>query len=143
MTRSQFGLLVDRAWRQGPSWFRGPADRPPGPGVARRLGGRLGAVLPPDYIWFVCEYGGGRFGRAVVYSADEISDRYICRNQPVPFRRDFVAVAGAGVNRYVGFPLTGGVCPDRIIALDARLDRLEPTAYPGFLAYLAAAALPW
>jgi hypothetical protein len=124
MLRSEFGALVDRAWRTSPEWFRATPDRPPGPGVAQRLRDRLGALLPADYLWFLHEYGGGAFGCAVVFSADESSAGHLCRNQPVPRRSEFIAVTADALGT-LGFAVLAGACPDRMMRLYTGTDRIE------------------
>ncbi len=105
-----------------------------------RVSRQLGVELPGDYAWFLREYGGGDFGLATVYSADEHSDFYVIDRQPgKPDQMLAFSDNGAG-DLYV-FPVEDGVAADEVLWFDHEIDELAPSERGGFLGFVARTGL--
>jgi hypothetical protein len=136
MDRKTFADLVEAARNAHPVWFDLPSDALASDVDLERVGRQVGVELPDNYAWFLREYGGGDFGFATVYSADEHSDFYVVNRQPgAPDHTLAVSDNGAG-DLYV-FPVEDGVAADEILWLDHETGELTHGEGGGFLSFVA------
>jgi hypothetical protein len=141
MDRKSFAELVDAARTAHPVWFDLPSDALASDADLERVSCRLGVELPADYVWFLREYGGGDFGFATVYSADESSDFYVVDRQPSEAGQVFLAFSDNGAGDLYVFPVEDGVATDEVHWLDHETDDLAPSRRGGFLSFVARTGL--
>lgn len=143
MTRREFADLVERTRAERPRWF--DPERPDALADAAAVEAverALGVRLPPDYVWFLSEYGGGDFVFASIYSADAGSDLYLPRNQgPPPLPPGHVAFSDDGCGDLCLFPVRDGAAEDRVLWFDHETDELTADEADGFLGFVARDAL--
>jgi hypothetical protein len=139
LTRDEFDRLVDEARTERPLLFDLEPDAPPDDEAIRDVGRQLGSTLPDDFVWFLRKYGGGNFGFASVYSADDSSDLYLPDNQSGD-TSGFVAVSDDGTGNLFGFRVADGTAEDGVIIWEHETGSAEPTGTP-FLDWLAKTAL--
>jgi hypothetical protein len=141
MDRESFVELVVAARTAHPVWFDLPSDALAGDADLERVSRRLGVELPGDYAWFLREYGGGDFGFATIYSADEHSDFYVVDRQPGERDQVLLAFSDNGAGDLYVFPVEGGVATDEVLWLDHETGELAPSKPGGFLSFVARTAL--
>lgn len=140
MDRRTFEVLVSKVRTDHAIWFdRSAPDSPAGEEALVRVEEELGALLPPDFRWFLATYGGGDFALARVYSADADSDLYIVDNQPLESVA-LVAFADDGTGLQFAFPIEQGTCVDRVQIWDFETNERLDSHAGDFLGYLSRAA---
>ena len=115
MDRSTFAQLVDAARTAHPVWFDLPTDALAGDADLERVSRRLGVELPSDYAWLLREYGGGDFGLATIYSADERSNLFVVDQQQAEADKALLAFSDNGCGDLYVFPLEDGIAADSAI----------------------------
>ena len=140
MNRSRFAELVDAARAAHPVWFDLPTDALAGDADLVRVSRRLGVELPSDYAWFLREYGGGDFGLATIYSAEEGSDLYVIDHQPAESDEALLAFSDNGAGDLYVFPVKDGVAADTVLVRDHETGELAARA-DGFLSFVAETGL--
>ncbi len=136
MDQRRFAETVARVEDRHPTWFDLQRDEPLDPNQRVELEDTLGLRLPDDYVWFLCEYGGGEFAFAMIFSADSASDLFILQNQEPSLAGRAVAFSEDGTGNQFVFPVVNGIAEDRVLIFDHEIGDLRQSEGGGFLDFV-------
>ena len=131
LTRKEFAELVRGAKAEHPVWFDPGPDTKPDAAQLEQVEQALAVRLPPDYTWFLKEYGGGDFAFAAIYSADPTSHLYIVSQQDYLGGAPAVAFSDDGTGNMFAFPVAHGVARDESVIHDHETNQLRSSPYDG------------